>query len=232
MVKVSSRVYEEDWEFENNVIIDYAVYDAGAIKTEEIDDEDVRYIDEEDYNYWLDIDSAYTALNPDTDLYETIAENVGFNDGDFYVDVANLIKLDLEDQANDWTIYEDVLDRLKAGRYDWVGEMHEDLHFAREVGGFAYEIFYEMFDGSDDLHLDEWDLVKESVNVGFNDLGGGNYEIYFKINGNHSFTYKKGDDFTGLIKKEAKRLAQSIESSDDYKYYVSSVQDWASNYYS
>ena len=91
--------------------------------------------------------------------------------------------------------------------------MHEDLHFAREVGEFAYEIFYEMFDGSDDLHLDEWDLVKESVNVGFNDLGDATYEIYFKINGSHSFTYKKGDDFTDLIKKEANSATRANVSS-------------------
>lgn len=38
MVKVSSRVYEEDWEFENSVILDYAVYDSGAIKTVDVDD--------------------------------------------------------------------------------------------------------------------------------------------------------------------------------------------------
>lgn len=38
MVKVSSRVYEEDCEFENSVILDYAVYDSGAIKTVDVDD--------------------------------------------------------------------------------------------------------------------------------------------------------------------------------------------------
>ena len=230
MVELKGRIYEEDWDFENNVIIDYAVYDAGAIKTAEIDDEDVSYIDEEDYNYWMGIDSAYTALNPDTDLYDTIAAHVGFSDSDFYVDVANLIKLDIEESTSGWEIYEDVLDRLKEGRYDWVGEMHEDLHFAREVD--AYVLFYQMFDGSDDLPLDEWELVNDAVNAGFNDLWDGTYEIYFKINGSHSFTYKKGDNFIDLVAKEAEILEESIMSSDDYKYYVDSVQDWAVVYYS